>query len=117
MPRLSPAYPLRSIFAKAWCHARAGARRFGGTARAYLAAAMRQVWAEQKAARAEVEAMKARVLACVANLAAEAREMEAMTREWGAKLGLPGYRRAAAAVLPFRARRPVVPAAPARRAA
>ncbi len=62
MPRLTTAYPLRTILNKSWCLARAAARRFGGRARAYLAAAMRSVWAEQKAARVEIAAMKARVL-------------------------------------------------------
>ncbi len=117
MPRLSPAYPLRALFAKAWAVSRAAARRFHAPARLFFAAALKSVWAEQKAARAEIEAMRARVLGVVANLAAEAREMESLTREWGARLGLPGYGPRAAAVLPFRPRQPVVPAAPARRAA
>ncbi len=121
MPRLSPAYPLRTIFAKAWCLARHGARRFGGAARAYLAAAMRTVWQEQKAARAEIESMKARVLGVVANLAAERAEMERLTAEWCARLSREQRereqereRRRAATVLPFPSRRPsVVPAVPA----
>jgi hypothetical protein len=79
---------------------------------------MRSVWAEQKAARAEIEGMRARVLGVVANLAVEAREMERLTAEWGARLGLPGYGpRPAARVVPFPSRWPVVPAVLARRAA
>ncbi len=119
MPRLTTAYPLRAIFAKVWCYARAAARRFGGAARAFLAEALRQVWDEQKAARAAIEAMKARVLGVVAGLAAERLEMEQLTAEWGVRLGLPGYGpRPTAKVVPFPSPRPaVVPAAPARRAA
>ena len=118
MPTASHTLSLSSLFRKAWCLARAAARRFGAPARQFIAASMRQCWAEAKAQAAEVEAMRQRVLAAVAGLAAEAAEMERLTAEWGARLGLPGYGpRAAAAVLPFRLRRPVVPAAPARRAA
>jgi hypothetical protein len=118
MPRLTTAYPLRAILNKAWILARADARRFDGSVRSYLAAAMRSVWAEQKAARAEVEAMRQRVLAAVANLAAEAREMESLTAEWGARLGLPGCQpRRAATVVPFPPRRPAVVPAAGRRAA
>jgi hypothetical protein len=116
---------LRTILNKAWVIARAGARRFGGTARSYLAAAMRSVWAEQKAARAEIEAMRARVLGVVANLAAERLEMERLTREWCSRLSREArereqerQRRRPATVLAFPSRPPVaVPAAPARRAA
>ena len=69
--------------------------------------------------------MRARVLGVVANLAAEAREMEALTREWCARLSFEQWqrqqereRRRAATVVPFPSRRPAaVPAAPARRAA
>ena len=119
MPTATRVFNLPVVMSKAWCLARAGARRFGGLARSYLAAAMRSVWAEQKAARAELAAMKARVLRVVANLAAEAREVERLTAEWGARLGLPGYApRPAAVVLPFPVARPApVPAAPAPRAA
>ena len=49
MPTAEHVYPLRGILTKAWLIARAGARRFGGTVRAYLAAALRQAWAKAKA--------------------------------------------------------------------
>ena len=71
MPRLNAAYPLRSLLNKAWCLARAGARRFGGTARAYLAASLRQCWADAKALAAAVAAQRARVLAELAKIRAE----------------------------------------------
>ena len=71
MPRLTTAYPLRSIFATAWAVARAGARHFGGTACAYLAAALRQAWAEARDMAATVAAQRARVLAEVARIRAE----------------------------------------------
>lgn len=116
MPRLTTAYPLRVLFAKAHAIARAAARRFGDSSRKFFAAALKQVWAEQKAARAEVEAMKARVLAVVANLAAEYRDMERMLQDWYAANEAP--RREPARVLPFPSRRPAsAPAVPARRAA
>ena len=68
MPRLVTAYPLRALLQKAWCHARAGARRFGGTARAYISAALKQAWGEAKGAAGQ----RARVLAAVAALRFEA---------------------------------------------
>ena len=125
MPRLSPAYPLRAILNKAWAIARAAARRFGGRARAFLAEALRQIWHEQKTARAAIEAMRARVLRSIASLPDDLREMEALTREWGARLSREQRereqereRRRAATVVPFPVRRPAdVPAVPARRAA
>jgi hypothetical protein len=54
--------------AKAWVIARAGARRFGGTARAYIAASMRQCWADAKVLAATIAAQRARVLAEVARV-------------------------------------------------
>ena len=63
MSELKHVYPLKALLTKAWRLARAGGRRFGGTARAYLASAMAQVWTEEKAARAAIESMKARVRA------------------------------------------------------
>ena len=72
MPRLSPAYPLRTILNKAWCLARAGARRFGGRPVAYLAAALKEAWAEARDMAATVAAQRARVLAEVARIRFEA---------------------------------------------
>jgi len=63
MPRLSPAYPLRALFAKAWAIARDGARCFGGRPCAYLAAALRQAWSQAKALAATIAAQCAWVLA------------------------------------------------------
>ena len=71
MPRLSPAYPLRSILNKAWCYARAGVRAFGGRAVQYLAAALRQAWAQAKSLAATIAAQRARVLAELAKIRAE----------------------------------------------
>ena len=112
MPELRSAYRLRSIFATAWAVARSAARRFNAPVRSFFAASLKQAWAQAK----DTAGMRARVLGVVANLAAEAAEMERLTVEGAVRLGLPGYRRAAE-VLPFPSRRPVVPAAPARRAA
>ena len=42
---------------RAWGLARDGARRFGGTVRAYLAEALRQAWAEVKARLAVARGM------------------------------------------------------------
>ena len=85
MPRLTTAYPLRAILAKAWCLARAGARRFGGAARSHLAAAMREVWAEEKAARAAIEGMKARVRASIATLPADVAACDRFMAAWHAR--------------------------------
>ena len=63
MSELKHVYRLKALLTKAWVLARAGARRFGGTARAYLAASLRQCWAEAKALAAAVAAQRARVLA------------------------------------------------------
>ena len=46
----------RALMRRAWALARGGAR-FGGAIRAYLAAALRQAWAETKARRAIAAAM------------------------------------------------------------
>jgi hypothetical protein len=66
---------------KAWIVAKAGARRFGGAARAYLAAAMRQVWREEKAARAARATSRVRVAAELVRIRAEAAERAAMPRQ------------------------------------
>ncbi len=113
MSELKHVYPLKALLTKAWVIARAGARRFGGTARSYLAASMRSVWAEQKAARASIEAMKARVRASIASLPDDLRDMERRLQDWYAKQQAVRP----ATVLPFPSRRTVVPLAPARRAA
>jgi len=47
----------RALLRRAWGLARAGARRFGGTVRAYLAEALRQAWAEAKARLAVARGM------------------------------------------------------------
>jgi hypothetical protein len=98
---------------KSWCLARAGAKRFGGTACAYLAAALRSVWSEEKAARAAIEAMKARVRHSIATLAADHAACAEFMVAWYAA---EESRRIPATVLPFPPRRPVAPSAPARRA-
>ena len=118
MPRLTTAYPLRAILAKAWRLARAGARRFGGAARPYLAAAMREVWAEEKAARAAIEGMKARVRASIATLAADIAACDRFMAAWYAtqEAGRTVAARGAE-VLAFPDRRPVPTAHPRRLAA
>ena len=63
MPTVNRVFNLRPLMSKAWAIARASARRFGGTARAYLAAAMRQAWAAAKALAVETAAQRAWVLA------------------------------------------------------
>ena len=72
MPTANRVFNLRPLMAKAWCLARAGARRFGGTARAYLAAALRQAWAEARDMAATIADQRARVLAEVAAIRFEA---------------------------------------------
>ena len=47
----------RALLRRAWGLARDGARRFGGTVRAYLAEALRQSWAEAKARLAVARGM------------------------------------------------------------
>ena len=71
MPKAETTYPLRSLMQKAWIVARAAARRFGGTARTYLAAALRQAWAEAKTLAATIAAQRQRVLAELAKIRAE----------------------------------------------
>ena len=80
MPRLVTAYPRRSIFATAWSLARRGARRFGGTARQYLAAALKQAWVEARDLAATVAAQRARVLAEVAAIRFEASPLGVVIR-------------------------------------
>ena len=106
MPRLTTAYPLRAIFAKAWCLARHGARRFGGRARQYLAAALRQAWAEAKATAARIAGQTAAVLASIASLPADLAAVDAyMARFYAGQAAA----RPVAKVVPL----PVRPAAPA----
>jgi hypothetical protein len=64
---------LPALMAKAWACARAGARRFGGLARHYLAEALRQAWAAEKAGLAALAAMRARVEAELETIRAEGR--------------------------------------------
>ena len=64
-------FPLKALLTKAWAIARAGARRFGGRASQYLAAALKQAWAEARTLAATVDAQRARVLAEVARIRAE----------------------------------------------
>ena len=47
----------RTLLRRAWGLARDGARRFGGTVRAYFAEALRQSWAEVKARLAVARGM------------------------------------------------------------
>lgn len=119
MPTATHTLSLSDLFRKAWRLAYEGARYFGGRPASYFRAALKQAWAEARTPAAAAAAMRARVLACAANLAAEYREMERLTAEWDARLGLPGYApRRAAEVLPFPSRRPAaVPAGSARRVA
>ena len=46
-----------ALLRRAWALARGGVRRFGGAIRAYLAASLRQAWAEIKARIATARAM------------------------------------------------------------
>ena len=71
MPSANRVFNLTVVMSKAWAIARAGARRFGGTARAYISAALRQAWADAKALAATVAAQRARVLAELAKIRAE----------------------------------------------
>jgi hypothetical protein len=106
MPTAKHVYSLPGIMAKAWCLARAGARRFGGRAVQYLAAALRQAWAEAKVLAARIAAQTARVLASIASLPADVAAVDAyMARFYAGQVAA----RPAAEVVPFPAR----PAAPA----
>ena len=63
MPTATRVFNLTVVMSKAWAIARAGARRFGGRARSYFAAALREAWAEARTLAATVAAQRARVLA------------------------------------------------------
>ena len=117
----------RSVMQKAWALARAGARRFGGRARQYLAEALRQAWAEVRAGAARIAEQTARVLASFASLPAEIAAVDALMDRFYATMPetaeercerLRAEREAVAKVLPFPARVPAAaPALPLRRAA
>ena len=66
MAELKLVYSLSSIMRKAWAIARHTAKHHGGSARLYLAQALRQSWAEAKATARRIVEERARVLACVA---------------------------------------------------
>ena len=72
MPSATRVFNLTVVMSKAWAIARAGARRFGGRARSYFAAALREAWAEARTLAATVAAQRQRVLAAVAALRFEA---------------------------------------------
>lgn len=61
---------LSRILNKAWLCARAAARRFGGSPRAYLAETMRQAWAAERAVIKSCDEMAARIRAEVAAIIA-----------------------------------------------
>lgn len=66
-----PTHPnLSRILTKAWMSAKFAARRFGGSARAYLAETMRQAWAAERALTKSCDEMVARVRAEVAAIIA-----------------------------------------------
>ena len=112
MPTATHTLSLSGLFRKAWAIARAGARRFGGRVRQYLAAALRQAWQAAKATASRIADQTARVLASIASLPADLAAVDAyMARFYAGQ--------AAAKVIPFPVRPPVAPPAfaPVRRAA
>ncbi len=99
MSKAASVYAFRPILIKAWASARAGARRFGGSAKLYLSAALKAAWAAERAAVAKVRAMRARVSA----------EIEKIRAEGRARLAAEQARREAARKLAVLPRRPVGP--------
>lgn len=76
-----PTHPnLSRILTKAWMSAKHAARRFGGSARAYLAETMRQAWAAEKSLIKSSDEMVARVRAEVAAIIALPRPAPAPAR-------------------------------------
>ena len=113
MPTASHTLSLSSLFRKAWCYARAAAKRFGGRAVQYIGGALKQSWDEARTLAATIAAQRARVLAEVervrfefsplgvarrrraevaleAELQAHRREMAARTAAYNAKWGSGG---------------------------
>ena len=70
MPTATRVYNLALVMSKAWASARAGARRFGGTPRLYLASAMKQAWQAEKAAVARLVEQEERIRAAAFDLIA-----------------------------------------------
>ena len=122
MPMASHTLSLSSLFRKAWCYARAAAKRFGGRAVQYIGGALKQSWDEARTLAATIAAQRARVLAEVervrfefsplglarqrranaqleAELAAHRAEMRARTASyqarWGTGAAVPATRVAA----------------------
>lgn len=62
--------PLKTVMTTAWQIARAGAIKFGGKARSYLSAAMRQAW---QAIKAPVNPQLAKAQAIIDSLKADGR--------------------------------------------
>jgi Streptococcus thermophilus bacteriophage Gp111 protein len=100
VPQATRVHSPTLVMRRAWASARAGARRFGGSVRLYLAEALRVAWATEKAAVTQLAATRARLSA----------EVETIRAEGRARLAAEQARREAArkvAVLP--PRRPAGP--------
>ena len=103
MAELKLVYPLSTIMTKAWGIARHNAKHHGGGARAYIAAALRQSWAEAKALAKRTAESNARVQAAIEQIkashtpetaAVRAAQMAAFKAQFLPRRSY-GYRRAA----------------------
>ena len=83
MPAATRVYNLAIVMSKAWAwaSARTGAARFGGRARQYLAAALRQAWAEERATVARLIEQEERIRAAAFDLVAIERAAAARREE------------------------------------
>jgi hypothetical protein len=70
MAELKLVYHLSALFKKAWGIARHNSKHGGGSVRAYIAAALRQSWAEAKALAQRTAESNARVQAAIEQIKA-----------------------------------------------
>ena len=104
MSELKHVYHRSALFKKAWGIARHNAKHGGGAVRAYIAAALRQSWAEAKRTAGEITESNVRVQAAIERIkalhtpeaaAARAADMAAFAQRFPRRPGGRGYRRAA----------------------
>ena len=120
MSELKLVYSRRIIMSNAWRRAREAAWLFGGCARAYLAAALREVWEAARSPAAAAAAMRDRVRHSIATLKDDIAACDAFMRDLYARDAAARQEAqrpaATATVLAFPDRR-TAPAVPATRVA
>jgi hypothetical protein len=91
-------YNLRSVMLKAWMTAKHRAKHFGGTARSWFSLALKQAWAQEKAAQAKRAESNASVQEAIEKIKASHTTEAVALRQaemagFAARCGMPEPRR------------------------